>query len=155
MIEAGCGYLAEEYDEFCDMLRLLNRTRNSYCLTLDDLLGESALIPSIVESGAKGQKETMKLFFDKLYDNSVRLPDNQPQTSIDQMNRYISSGQLLRHNGRTQFILIYCESELKSSLGTVYLNGLSYVDFKPFVSNFAFMFNEASMSECIKDLSAL
>lgn len=152
MIEAGCGYLKSEYDEFCTVLRKLNKTRNSYCITLDDLFRRTDTVSSIVESGAKGHSETMKMFFDKLHDNFIGLSDNQMQSSIDQMNRYITSGQRLRHNGRTQFILIYCMSEIKSSFGTVFLNSLPYVDFKPFFSNFAFMFNEASLNECIKDL---
>lgn len=152
MIEAGCGYLKREYVEFCKVLRELNETKNSYCITLDDLLQNTDTISSIVRSGAKGHDETMKMFFDKLYDNSTSLSENQTQSSIEQMNRYITSGQRLRQNGRTQFILIYCESELKSSFGTVFLNTVPYVDFKPFFSNFAFMFNEASLNECVTDL---
>lgn len=152
MIEAGCGYLETEYRRFCQLLQTLNKTNNSYCITLDDILQKTDTIESIVESGAKGHAETMKMFFDKLYDNSMRLAANQTQTSIDQMNRYITSGQRLRHNGRTQFILIYCESELKSSFGTIFLNSLPYVDFKPYFANFTFMFNEASLNECVKDL---
>ncbi|XP_025200469.1 uncharacterized protein LOC112598284 [Melanaphis sacchari] len=152
MIEAGCGYLKSEYDEFCMVLRNLNETRNTYCITVDDLLQTTDTVSSVVQSGAKGHEETMKMFFDRLYDNSTSLSENQQRSAIEQMNRYIVSGQRLRQTGRTQFILIYCESELKSSFGTVFLNSTPYVDFKPLFSNFAFMFNEASLNECIKDL---
>lgn len=150
MIEAGCGFLEKEYNEFCTVLRRLNDTHNSYCITLDDLLQKTNAVPGIVESGVKGHVETMRMFFDKLYDNSVCLPDRR--ASIEQMNRYITSGQRLRLNGRTQFIFIYCESELKCSFGTVFLNTIQFVDFKPYFSNFTFMFNEASLNECLKDL---
>lgn len=152
MIDAGCGYLTAEYDDFCEKLRYLNEHSNCYCVTLDDYLRRTDLIPSIVASGAKGHVETMDMFFDKLNDRSNRLSSSHVELSIEQMNRYISSGQKIRHTGREQFVLVYCEGELKSSFGTLFLNTKPYADFKPFFSAFTFMFNEASLKECLKDL---
>lgn len=152
MIDAGCGYLYTEYSDFCRKLQHLNRTANTYCVTVSDLLRETPLISSIVDSGAKGYTESMNLFFDKLSDGSVRLPNSHLDLAIEQMNRYISSGQQVRNDGRERFILIYSESELKISFGTVFLNTKPYADVKPLFSTFAFMFNEASLNECINDL---
>ncbi|KAE9521746.1 hypothetical protein AGLY_017857 [Aphis glycines] len=152
MIDAGCGYLTREYHEFCEQLRYLNATNNSYCVTLDDYLRRTDTIPSIVASGAKGHVETMDMFFDKLNDRSTRLSATQVESSIEQMNRYISSGQKIRHSGREQFVLVYCEGELKSMFGSLFLNTKPYADLKPFFSAFTFMFNEASLMECVKDL---
>lgn len=155
MIDEGCGYLNSEYDDFCEKLRYLNVTANSYCVTIDDYLRRTDLIPSIVTSGAKGHVETMDMFFDKLNDRSNRLSDTQVESSIEHMNRYISSGQKIRHTGREQFVLVNCEGELKTSFGTLYLNTKPYADFKPFFAAFTFMFNEASLHECLKDLLEL
>lgn len=154
MIEAGCGYLRNEYTEFCQQVRHLNANNNTYCLTVRDLMRETSLIMDVVKSEAKGYAETLGQFFDKLNDGSHQLSDEHLDGSIEQMNRYISSGQQVRQDGRERFILIYSESELKVSFGTVFLNTKPYADFKPMFSTFAFMFNEASLNECVNDAFA-
>lgn len=152
MMDVGCGYLNAEYDDFCEKLRYLNAQETSYCLTIDDYLRRTDRIPSIVASGAKGHVEFMDMFFDKLNGRSNRLSNSQVESSIVQINRYILSGRKIRHTAREQFVLVYCEDELKSSFGKLFLNTKPYADFKPFFSSCTFMFNEASLKECLKDL---
>lgn len=153
MIDAGCGYLRTEYEDFCRLLIEINSRKEKFCVTLDDLTLATDVIPSIVESGAKGHKETLHILFDNL--RSDRTLFEQKTDMIDQMNRYITSSQELRHTGRNQFISLYAAHDMTVILGCVYLNKRFYADYKPFASVGTLMYNKGSLDEFIQDLKQL
>lgn len=153
MIDAGCGYLRTEYENFCRLLAQINSRKERFCVTLDDLACDTNVISSIVASGAKGHEETLRLLFDNL--RSDRTLCDQKVAMIDQMNRYISSSQNLRLTGRNQFISLYAAHDLIAFLGCVYVNKHFFADFKPFASVFTLMFNEGSLEEFVEDLKRL
>lgn len=153
MIDAGCGYLRDEYEDFCRLLVEINSRKERFCVTLDDLACDTNLISSIIESGAKGHEETVRLLFDNL--RSDRTLCDQKAAMVDQMNRYISSSQNLRLTGRNQFISLYAAHDLTAMMGFVYVNKQFYADFKPFASVCTLMFNEGSLDEFVADLKLL
>lgn len=51
--------------------------------------------------------------------------------------------------------ILYIESELESSFGTVYLNAKTFANIKPSSATFTFMFNEASLDERFDDIDTL
>lgn len=155
MIEAGCGYLCKEYDQFCALIRQLNNDIPIKLLSFDDVLGITTRLADIIVSGTKGHIESLEMFKNSLTNKSSRTLGEQLEPSRKQMSRYITSGQQLRSTGRERFILLYSESELKSSFGTIYLNTKPFVNVKPFYAAFVLMFNEASIEECLKDLDTL
>lgn len=153
MIDAGCGYLRSEYEEFCRLLVEINSRKELFCVTLDDLALDTNVISSIVESGAKGHDETMRLLIDNLH-SDLTLCDRKT-AMIDQMNRYITSSQNLRLTGRNQFISLYAAHDLMGVMGCLFVNKSFYADYKPFASVGTLMFNEGSLDEFIKDLKRL
>lgn len=153
MIDAGCGYLRTEYENFCHLLAQINSRKERFCVTLDDLACDTNVISSIVASGAKGHEETVRLLFDNL--RSDRTLCDQKVDMIDQMNRYISSSQNLRLTDRNQFISLYAAHDLIAFLGCVYVNKHFFADFKPFTSVLTLMFNEGSLEEFVEDLKRL
>lgn len=155
MIQAGCGYLYREYDDFCSLIRQLNNDVPVQLLSFDDILGKTSRLTDIILSGTKGHMESLEMFRNSLTNKSCRTLDEQLEPSRKQMSRYITSGQQLRTTGRERFILLYSESELKSSFGTIYLNTKPFVNVKPFYASFVLMFSEASIVECLKDLDTL
>lgn len=153
MIDAGCGYLRTEYEIFCRLLHEINSRKEKFCVTLDDLMLATDTIPGIVESGAKGHNETLHALFDNL--RSDRTLFDQKKDMIDQMNRYISSSQELRHTGRNQFVSLYAAHDMTVVMGCVYVNKRFYADYKPFASVGTLMYNEGSLDEFIEDLKQL
>lgn len=153
MIDAGCGYLRTEYEEFCRLLLEINSRKEKFCVTLDDLVLSTDILPSIVESGAKGHNETLHMLINNLRSNRTLF--DQKKDMIDQMNRYISSSQELRHTGRNQFISLYAAHDMTAVLGCVYVNKRFYADYKPFASVGTLMYNEGSLNEFIEDLKNL
>lgn len=153
MIDAGCGYLRSEYEDFCRLLVEINSRTERFCVTLDDLTRDTNVISSIVESGAKGHEETMRALFENL--RSDRTLCDQKAAMIDQMNRYITSSQNLRSTGRNQFISLYAAHDLTAMMGCVYVNKRFYADYKPFASVGTLMFNEGSLDEFLQDLKRL
>ncbi|KAE9530100.1 hypothetical protein AGLY_011562 [Aphis glycines] len=128
MIEAGCGYLHQEYDEFCTLLRHLNNNVIITPLTFDNVIGKTERLTDIIRSGTKGHMETLNVFQQSMFNNINRSLEEQIRPSKEQMSRYITSGQELRSTGRERFILLYSQSELKSSFGTIYLNNKPYIN---------------------------
>lgn len=153
MIDAGCGYLRTEYEEFCLLLLEINSRDETTCVTLDDLVLKTDILPGIVKSGAKGHNESLHMLFDNLRYN--RTLSEQRKDMIDQMNRYISSSQELRHTGRNQFISLYAAQDMTVIMGCVYVNKRFYADYKPFASVGTLMYNEGSLDEFIEDLKLL
>lgn len=153
MIDAGCGYLRTEYEDFCRLLLEINARKEKFCVTLDDLTLATDIIPSIVASGAKGHNESLRMLFDNLRSNRTLF--EQKQDMVDQMNRYITSSQELRHTGRNQFISLYAAHDMTVIMGCVYVNKRFYADYKPFASVGVLMYNEGSLNEFIEDLKQL
>lgn len=154
MIDAGCGYLSQEYDKFCSTIRTLNH-RPVNLLTFDDVIGRTNGLRDIVMSSTKSHLETLESFYRIVNNKENRSLKEQLAPSLKQMSRYITSGQNLRETGRERFILLYSEGELKSSFGTIYVNTKAFADLKTFFPVFLFMFSEASLSEFIKDIESL
>lgn len=150
MIEAGCGYLREEYEEFCRLLVEINSRKETSCVTLDDVEKDTGVIRGIVQSGAKGHDETLDMLYEGL--RSERTLWDQKSAMVEQMNRYISSSQTLRHTGRSLFVSLYAAHDLTTFLGCVYVNKRLYADYRPFASVGPLMFNKGSLDEFIADL---
>jgi len=152
MLDAGHGYLRDEYSKFCDLVDELNE-RNVYAVTFDDLCGTTNLIDSIVASEAKGHQESVRVFRDKLFHTSSQFSDEcHRQDSNKQMNRYIKSSVEVRNIGRESFILINGQQDLKIAAGVVTLNNINYADLKPSAGFLTFLQNYASFDQYTKDL---
>ncbi|KAI5630617.1 lef-9 [Venturia canescens] len=153
MLEVGCAYMEREYDEFCRLLLKMNDSDEREVVTVDDIALLTDKLPAVVQSGAKGDKETLVTLFDNIC-NDFTLFDKK-RAMIDQMNRYISSSKDLSQIGRKQFISLYATHDLVALLGTLFLNKVFIADYKPFASAGTFMFNQASLDMFIADLERL
>lgn len=155
MLDAGHGFLRNEYKEFCKLIDNLN-DQNVYVVTLSDLIGDkSSLIDSIVNSEAKGHHESIQIFRKKLFNSSIVFDDEQHQRdSKKQMNRYINSSIEVRNIGRESFILIIGQQDIKIAAGVVSLNNINYADMKPFAGFLTFLNNYASYDQFIIQLKA-
>lgn len=155
MLEAGCGYLSDEFDSFCQTLVDLNRRFDEKnpqqgLVTAYDLAILTDVIPSIVRSGAKGHQESLELFINNLRTNRTLLENKNDM--IDQLNRYISSSQELSRTGRAHFSLHCAAHDLVVNGGLVFVNKLLVADYRTFGSAITFSFKKASLDAFINDL---
>lgn len=153
-MEAGCGYLKDEYDEFLQRLIDINKSEDHSFITLDDLLIMSDRIPSMVRSEAKGSKELIHILLSKILDNHSVLNDN-----IDDMfhlvNKYITSSRDLSQEGRNHFVSIYASNDLVIMNGYVFHNTVFVCDLNPFASIATMIWTNASLVLFAEDLRSL
>uniref|UniRef100_A0A0C9PLM8 HgbA_0 protein n=1 Tax=Fopius arisanus TaxID=64838 RepID=A0A0C9PLM8_9HYME len=154
MIDAGCGYLRNEYEEFLERLMSYNKNPNHTYITADDLILKTNRLPSIVTSGAKGRHEHLNLLLNKISDNNTTLSDCEADM-IELVNRYIKSSQDLSHNGRNQFASLYAATDLIIMNGKIFLNKVFICDYSPFASCGTFMWSDASLTLFTEDLLRL
>lgn len=154
MVEAGCGYLREEYVPFLERLIELNREESHSLVTLDDLLLLTDRIPSMVNSEAKGSKELISMLLTKLSDNRSQLNDNIADM-FSLVNKYITSSRELSQDGRNHFVSIYASADLIIMNGCIYHNKIFVCDINPFASVASMIWTEASLVLFAEDLRAL
>lgn len=154
MIDAGCGYLREEYELFLDKLIEINARPHHTYVTANDLLLRTDRLPSIFESGAKGTREHLKILLNRIADNRTTLQDCESDM-IALVNKYVSSSQELSRNGRNQFASLYAGSDLIIFDGMVYHNKLLLADYTTFGSVGALMWSTASLQLFTEDLFSL
>nr|WOJ45404.1 lef-9-like protein [Apis mellifera nudivirus] len=154
MIDAGCGYLRDEYVAFLERLIDINkRPRHTY-ITANDLLLKTDRLPSIIQSGAKGTHEHLKILLNRIADNRTTLHECE-NDMIALVNKYVSSSQELSRNGRNQFASLYASTDLIIFNGKVYHNKIFLADYTLFGSIGAFMWSAASLQLFVEDLFSL
>lgn len=153
MINAGCGIWKKKFDKFCKILCKLNKAKNDkQAITINDIFfnNSKSKLTKIVKSGAKGHAQSINMLHKNLL-NMEKL-DAKIEEMVEQIGRYVSSGQELRRIGRNQFISFFAANDLKICMGLVFLNLKFYADLKPFSSCGTLMFNEASLNEFLINL---
>lgn len=151
MINAGCGYLRNEFEPFVQRLIELNRENRHSYVTADDLLLKTNRLPSIISSEAKGSKEHLCILMNKIMDNKTTLRDCEGEM-ISLVNKYITSSQELSRNGRNQFAALYAGSDLIVMHGQIYLNKVFIADYSEFPAAGTFMWSTASLTLFTEDL---
>lgn len=154
MIEAGCGYLKDEFNEFLERLIHLNRYHTHSYVNVADLLMETDKIPSIISSEAKGSRELLYMLMEKISNNKITLNDNV-NDMINLVNKYISSSQELSRNGRNHFVAIYAGMDLVVLNGHLYHNKTFICDLNSFASIGTMLWNNASLQLFKEDLMNL
>lgn len=151
MLQAGCGYLSEEYKKFTNLLNEINGRPIIQTVTLNDILQKTNKLENVVKSGARGHLESLKVLRRNLTSSSKMI--DQEKEMLHQMNRYITSGQTLRTTGRQQFISLTAYHDVTIMLGIIYLNKYAFVNYRPFgISLMTLLFNGPSLREFVKDL---
>lgn len=150
MMDAACSYLKTEYKQFRSLMIEYNKKSPNRFVTIDDILGKTDLLPSIIESGAKSNPEALKQLKSDLYHLST-LEDKRTDMEF-QMNRYIQSGQQLSQKGRTQFVALQAMHDEIAYFGFLYLNKVLLADFNNCSSTYCLLFNEASLKLFVTDL---
>lgn len=151
MIDAGCGYFREEYRDFAKRMIQLNREDIHGFLTVDDLLGNTDRLTSIVKSGAKGTMELLEYMLKCVADKDTTLHDKQKEM-VDAMNLYFHCNRDLRHSGRDQFAVQHAANDLVMFNFKLYMNKIYVGDYTLTGSNYCFMWSEASLKLATEDL---
>lgn len=152
MINAGCGYLADEYEQFCNLLLEINSRYDYHVITINDILNvtdKGNALKLIVDSGARGTPETLELF--SLFLTS-QCNEFDKTEMVKQMNRYITSSQDLSQAGRIQFTSLYSVHDVISVFGAIFINKCCYANYDSFSSAYVFMFNSASLESFLTDV---
>lgn len=153
MNEAAAGYLSKEYDEFQEALCLHNKTERPSYLGVDDFCLDTDRIPSIVSSGAQTNADLIPMALNNVSsDKTLKLLEKD---MLALCNNYISSSKDLSRNGRKAFAALYASHDMVAFLGNLYINKVVYANYNKFASAFAFLFNEASLELCIRELEEL
>lgn len=150
MVETGCGYNRQEYQEFRKKIIAYNKEPHRNVITLQDLFGNSQKLMSIPLSGAKGSELSFQILMNNLRTSS-QLTDRKDEL-LYQMDRYIESSKKMSNLGHNQFVMLYSIQDLIALNGNIYLNKIHFADYKKFSSAFCLMFNEASLDSFIHDL---
>lgn len=150
-IEAGSGYLRDEFEPFERELLRLNRANVHRRVTVYDLLMDTPNLRTVVESGAKGTREHLDVLIKKLRDRESTLRDAEPDM-IALMSKYLTSSQELSRDGRNQFAALYAGVDLVLLNGKLYLNKVYVADYTTFSSIGSLLWNEASLELFTEDL---
>lgn len=150
-IEAGSGYLRDEFEPFERELLRLNRANVHRRVTVYDLLMDTPNLRTVVESGAKGTREHLDVLIKKLRDRDSTLRDAEPDM-IALMSKYLTSSQELSRDGRNQFAALYAGVDLVLLNGKLYLNKVYVADYTTFATICSLLWNEASLELFTEDL---
>lgn len=151
-LNAGSGYLREEFLKFNEILNHLNETKNKYLITFDDIVRRTTVLEDIIKSGAKGHMELLDDFTKNLFQEANTKKDRL-ENMVDQMFRYVVSSQNIRKMGRLLFASLCLFLDLITVFGEVYNVKEYFADFKTFsAATCTIGFNEASCCEFLKDL---
>lgn len=156
MNEAAAGYLSKEYDEFQAALCHHNKNEKATYLSVDDFCLDTNRIPSIVSSGAQTNPDLIPMALNNVSSkNSAKSLVDLEKDMLSLCNNYISSSIDLSRNGRKAFASLYALHDMVAFMFVIYINKVAYGNCARFASCFAFLFNEASLDLCVKELEAL
>lgn len=150
MIEAGCTYLKDEYDEFSKFLIDFNKNSSINVITLSDIFQKTSKLKDIVDSGVKPNTRTLQHLKERLFDSTNLL--EKKNTNIVQVNEYLNSSKTLRDTGHNQFICLYSNQDMTIHLGNVHLNKKFLADYKTNSCFFTHMSNQAALKLFMLDL---
>lgn len=155
MNEAAAGYLADEYDEFQEFLRLYVQNEQPTYITVDDILLKGDRLSTIVSSGAKGNWQLIDMLLGNISSCKGSTLTQKRKDMLDLCNKYITSSQDLSRNGRKQFAALYAAHDLVSFFDNIYINKVCYAYYGDFASTVTFLFNNASLKLFVNDLKEL
>lgn len=153
VIEAGCGYLREEYQPFLERLIEINKSNRHSYVTVGDLLLMTDKLASFVKSEAKGSKELVEMLLTKISNNSQVLQDNI-NDMFGLVNKYITSSRELSHDGRNHFVSIYASNDLVVLNGKLFHNKEFICDLAKFASIGSMLWTTASLDLFVEELIA-
>lgn len=140
MSEAICGYMKDEAHFLFSALIRLNAEDDEDLMTVDDLLLRSDRLSSIVSSGAGGSLQTVESLLENI-GNTVGSPLSSLSDRVPEMvglvNKYTTSGQELRRNGRKHFAYLYAAQDMVSFFSNVFINKTFQADYTPFCGTFS------------------
>ena len=150
--EAGCAYLVKPFRKFRKLALNLNRADSHLPYSVDDLLDNNYQdLEKIIASGAKGNKTSIQTVMDGCK-TDTSLGDKFPDM-VNQMNRYILSGQDLSKTGRKQFVMLYCLLDvLLGPTNFLFFNNVPVADYNRFGGCGALNFNQSSLELFLDDL---
>lgn len=153
LLELGISIRSDEFNALYETLKSIISLPKINALTIDDVLLETNILTSIVNSGAKGTREHLDMLLTNLY----TCPDLEQlkEKMVRQYKLYISSSRNLGLNGRSQFSCLYAIHDLIILHGNVCLNKIILADYKTSGIMFSFMFTQAALDYTLKDLESL
>lgn len=154
MNEAAAGYLSDESEVFFKFLSDFIGNEEMQFLTVDDLLLETTKLISIVTSGAKGSIEMIDMLLNGITED-VNLKEKIKE-HLKMYDKFIKSGKKLSIDGRKQFAVLCALQDLISYFSFICLDMHLLADYVQFATApMTFMYNEASLQLCWKDIKNL
>ena len=120
VMDLGCSIMYDEVDEFLRLVEHVTRTRPLHSISVQDIISGENQMREIVDSGAKGTIEHIRL----VRKNLLSTPTDFEKTMVDTgFNKFVKSGINMSREGVSQFTLLYSFNSLILHRNNIYLNG--------------------------------
>jgi len=119
IIELGSTTEIDEFDRFIEQFYHIIKNIDPIMVNTYDLITGEGLVKAVVDSGAKGRDEHIKVYLENLYKPELA---NYKQELIQSFDRYIDASNHIGNEGAKQFILLYAMSSIYLMGDNIYSN---------------------------------